>query len=81
LVQKQLTFDMWSTSRLKQPVINGNRYITVIKWKRLRWMRHVESMGNMRNAYKIWFENRKERSYSEDIGVDGMTILERVLVK
>jgi hypothetical protein len=31
--------------------------------------------GEMRNA-ELWLENLKKRDYSEDLGVDGRTILE-----
>jgi hypothetical protein len=33
-------------------------------------------MIQMRNAYKIWPENLKERGCAEDVGVDGKIILE-----
>jgi hypothetical protein len=29
-------------------------------------------MGEMRNAYKVWSENLKDRNHSEDVGVDGI---------
>jgi hypothetical protein len=28
--------------------------IRIIKWRRMRWARHVENMEEMRNAYKIF---------------------------
>jgi len=38
--------------------------------------RHITCMIQMRNAYKIWPENLKERGCAEDVGVDGKIILE-----
>jgi hypothetical protein len=36
-------------------------------------------MGEMRNTYKYWPENLKERDQSEDLEVDGRIILEWIL--
>jgi hypothetical protein len=36
----------------------------------------VVRMGEMRNLYKIWYENLKGRDHSEDRGIDGRIILE-----
>jgi hypothetical protein len=42
---------------------------------------HVARMGGMRNAYKVLVGDLKGRDNSEDLGVDGRTILERILRK
>jgi len=36
---------------------------------------HVECMGEIRNAYKIWLENLKEGDHSEYLGMNGRVIL------
>jgi hypothetical protein len=43
------------------------RYIKL----RMRWARHLASMGEERKVYKLWWEGPKERGRSEDQGVDG----------
>jgi hypothetical protein len=48
--------------------------ISVIKSRRMRWVGHVASMKNMRNAYRILVGNLKARGHSEDVGVDGKII-------
>jgi hypothetical protein len=47
----------------------------------MRWARHVAHTGGTRNAYRILDGNLKERDHSEDLGVDGRTILEWILRK
>jgi hypothetical protein len=42
---------------------------------------HVAHMGEMKMYTKFWSENLKERSRSEDLGVDGRIILEWLLSK
>jgi hypothetical protein len=37
----------------------------------MRWAGLVESMGEMRNGYKILVGNLNRRYNSEDLGVDG----------
>jgi len=49
--------------------------IRMINSRRMRLAGHVESMGVMRNAYKILSENLKGRDHSDDQGVDGTIIL------
>ena len=31
-------------------------------------------VGEKRNKYKVWWENRKERDYVEDLGVEGKAL-------
>jgi hypothetical protein len=40
--------------------------IRVIKARRMRWVRHVARMEEMRNVYKFCSENLKRRDHSED---------------
>jgi hypothetical protein len=51
----------------------------VIRSRRLRWMRLVASMGEMRKPYKVWFGNLKGRNSFKDISVDGKIILKWLL--
>jgi hypothetical protein len=44
--------------------------IRVIKSRRLRWMRYVARMGDMRNAYSN-VVGLKGRDHSEDLSIDG----------
>jgi hypothetical protein len=46
----------------------------------MRWAWHVALIGNM-NAYKILVEKPEWKRYSEDLGLDGRIILERILQK
>jgi hypothetical protein len=38
-------------------------------------------MGEMKNAYSIWFENLKGRDHLKELGVDRTVILELILGK
>jgi hypothetical protein len=53
----------------------------VIKSRGMRLTAHVARMGEIRNACQIWSENLKRRNHSEELGVDGRIILERILGK
>jgi hypothetical protein len=46
----------------------------VIRSRKIRWAKHVALVEKMRNAHKIIVGNLKGRSYSEDLGVDGMNL-------
>jgi hypothetical protein len=37
--------------------------IRIIKSRRMRWAWHVARMGEKMNAYRIWWESRKERDH------------------
>jgi hypothetical protein len=50
----------------------------VIKCRRMRWVGHVASIGDMRNAYIFLLENVKGKDHSENLGIDGK-ILEWIL--
>jgi hypothetical protein len=46
----------------------------------MRWARHVEYMGEMRNAYKILVRKSEGKKQCEDLGVDGRIILEWIRI-
>jgi hypothetical protein len=50
--------------------------VKAINSKRERLARHVERIGEIRNACKIWSENLKERDHLEELDVDERIILE-----
>jgi hypothetical protein len=52
--------------------------IRVTKPRRIVWVRHVARTGEMRYI-QLWSENGKGRDHSEELGVDGRIILERIL--
>jgi hypothetical protein len=54
--------------------------IVVIESRRMRWALHVARMGYMINT-TLWSENLKGGDHSEDIRVDGKTLLEWILGK
>jgi len=45
----------------------------------MRWTGYITRVGKIRTAYKIWSENLKGIHHSEDLDVNGMIILERIL--
>jgi len=46
----------------------------------MRWADHVARMGELRNSYKTFGQKtRREESHSEELGVDGKVISERIL--
>jgi hypothetical protein len=45
----------------------------------MRWAGHVAGMGVMKMHTKFWLDNVKGRGPSEDIGLHGRIILERIL--
>jgi hypothetical protein len=47
-----------------------------IKSRMMSWTWHIARMGELRNAYKILFEN-----HGEDLGVNGKIILEWIFGK
>jgi hypothetical protein len=49
--------------------------IKVIKSRRMRWTRHVERMGAMRNVHNI-LVGKLGGDYSEDLGVDRKMLLD-----
>jgi hypothetical protein len=56
--------------------------IRVIKSRRVRWVVHAAHMGEIRNAYSIfWLENLKGRDHSKDLGIYGKIILSWILLK
>jgi hypothetical protein len=55
--------------------------VRAIKSRRMRGEEHIERMGEMRNAYKVWSENLKGGDFSADLGVDWRIILRWILGK
>jgi hypothetical protein len=51
------------------------RIIRVIKPRR-RWARHVTRTGERRGACIFWWLNLRERDNFEDLGIDGIAMLE-----
>jgi hypothetical protein len=49
--------------------------------RRLKWVRHVARMVEIRNAYIILLEGLKGRYRWKDLGLHGMIILKRILKK
>jgi len=47
----------------------------------MRQARQVAHMGEARNAYKVLSEDLKGRDHSDDLGINGKTILECILGK
>jgi hypothetical protein len=41
----------------------------------MRWTGYVARMGQVRNAYKIFVGNLNERDHSEELDVDGYSII------
>jgi hypothetical protein len=52
----------------------------IISWG-MRWMGHVACAGEMRYAYRILVENLKGRPHLEDLGIDGMVVLKRIIME
>jgi len=42
---------------------------------RMRWVGHVERMGERRAAYGVWWGNLREGGHLEDPDIDGRIIL------
>jgi hypothetical protein len=41
---------------------SSTNIIRMIKFREMRWSGHVARMGQKRSAYKVWYENVKERA-------------------
>ena len=52
--------------------------VRVIKSRRMRWARHVASVGERRGAYRVLVEKPEGKDHLEDRGVDGMIILRSI---
>jgi len=51
----------------------------VAKSRRVRLVRYVVHLGEMKNAHKILVANLKGRDYLGDLGIDGRLILKWIL--
>jgi hypothetical protein len=49
--------------------------IQVIKSRKMRWVEHVASMGQMKGAYRFWWRDLIERDHLIDLGVGGRIVL------
>jgi hypothetical protein len=49
--------------------------VRVIKWRRMRWARHVARMVEERGCIGSWWGNRRERDHWGDLDVDGCIML------
>ena len=47
----------------------------VMKWRRMRWARHVARMGEKKVVYRVLVGKPEEREHWGDLGVDGWIIL------
>jgi hypothetical protein len=43
----------------------------LIKSRRIRWVKHVASMGDIRVVYRVLVGNLRERDHLGDTGIDG----------
>jgi hypothetical protein len=51
----------------------------MIKSRRMKCTRHVERVGEKRNAYRILVGSQKERDHYEDVDVSGRIISRLIL--
>ena len=70
-IQNEELHDLYSSPNIVQ----------VIKLRRMRWVRHMASMGESRGAYRVWWGNLREKDHFEDPGVDGRIILRWIFRK
>ena len=49
--------------------------------EKMRWVGHVARMGVKRDAYRVWWENLRERDHLGDPDVEGRIILIRIFRK
>jgi len=52
--------------------------VRVIKSRKMRWARHVASVGERRGAYRVLVEKPEGKDHLEDRSVDGMIILRSI---
>jgi hypothetical protein len=61
-------------------VYSASNIITVIRSRRMRWVRHVVSMREMKKCIQNFGrKNHKGREHLKVLGVDGRIILEWIL--
>jgi hypothetical protein len=47
----------------------------------MKWAMHVACVGELRNHTKFLFANPEGKNHSEDVGVDGIILLEWIVEK
>jgi hypothetical protein len=60
---------------------SSSNVVWVIKWRRIRWARHVARMDGGEACTVFWWENLRERYHWGDPGVDGRIILRWIFRK
>jgi len=58
-----------------------SKLVRVIKSRRMIWAEHVALLGEKRGAYRLLWENVRERDHLGDPGIDGRMILRRIFRK
>jgi hypothetical protein len=53
----------------------------MIRSREMRWTGHLAQMAEMRNVYKIFIGKPEGKRLLQDLSVDGMVILKRILRK
>jgi hypothetical protein len=56
-------------------LFSSHSFVRVMKWRRMRWERHVARMGERRGLYRVWCGNLLEGDHLGDPGIDGRIIL------
>jgi len=59
----------------------SSNIVRLIKLRRVRWARHVASMGDRRGVYRFWWGNLRVIVHLGDSGVDGRIILRWIFRK
>jgi hypothetical protein len=52
-----------------------------MKPRKMRWTEHIALTGDMKNAYKIFIGKPEGKRPREDLGIDGIIIIEWILGK
>jgi len=60
---------------------SSSNIIRLIKWRRMRWARHVAHMGDRRGVFRVVVGKPKGKNHLGDPGVDGRIILRWIFRK
>lgn len=55
-------------------VCSSSNIVRAIEPKGTKWVGHVMRVGEKINYYRVWWGNRKEIGYLEDLDVDGKAL-------